>query len=147
MQRGKRYIGIIILITIFLNTKLMAQDLYFSTPQESVKITSKLLIEENWEKLSNYYFLHNADVVTIDSLKNGSYFIRDTRPELFHPGVQWKYKKPFPPNFSYFSHIETSQDTVKVEVNIEIDQGNGMLQQGISSFYLIKSDKGYQHVL
>ena len=85
--------------------------------------------------------------MTIDSLKNGSYFIRDKRPEVFHPGVLWKYKKPFPPNFSYFSHIETSQDTVKVEVNIEIDQGNGMLQQGISSFYLIKSDKGYQHVL
>lgn len=123
---------------------LMAQNLYFSSPRESVKLTSQLLVEENWEKLSNYYFLENTDEGIRDSLKNGSYFIRDKRPEVAHPGGFWKYKKPFPPGFNYLSHIESAKDTIKVDVTLEIDQGDGLMQQGITSFYLIKSEKGYQ---
>lgn len=122
----------------------MAQPLYFSTPQESVELTSKLLIEEDWEKLSKYYFLENSDEETIASLKNGSYFIRDKRPEAFHPAVAWKYKNPFPPGFTYLSHFELEKDSIKVNISLEIDQGNDMTQQGISSFYLLRSEKGYQ---
>ena len=118
----------------------MAQSLFFSTPQESVELTSKLLIEEDWEKLSNYYFLENSDKETIASLKNGSYFIRDEKPEIFHPAVPWKYKKPFSPNFKYLSHIEFEKDSIKVNVSLEVDQANDMTQQGISSFYLIRSE-------
>lgn len=138
------YLRCVIVPGIFLSMNLMAQPLYFSTPQESVELTSKLLIEEDWKKLSNYYFLENSDKETIASLKNGSYFIRDKRPEIFHPAVAWKYKNPFPPNFKYLSHFELEKDSVKVNVSLKIDQGNDMIQQGISSFYLRKSIKGYQ---
>jgi len=144
MKQNIKYLGSVIVFNILINVNLMAQSLYFSTPQESVELTSKLLIEEDWEKLSNYYFLENSDKETIDSLKNGSYFIRDKKPEISHPALDWKYKKPFPPNFRYLSHIEVSKDSLKVNVNLEIDQGNDMMQQGISSFYLIRSKDGYQ---
>ena len=147
MQQRIKYLGSVIVLSIFFSKNLMAQSLYFSTPQESVELTSKLLIEENWEKLSNYYFLGNSDKATIASLKNGSYFIRDKRPEVSHPAVPWKYKKPFSPNFRYLSHIEVEKDKIKVNVSLEIDQGNDMMQQGISSFYLIRSENGYQFLL
>lgn len=147
MQLKIKYIGNVILVTALLNINLMAQNLYFSSPQESVKLSSKLLKDENWEKLSGYYFLEDSDNKVIDSLKNGSYFIRKTRPEAAHPGEFWKYKNPFPPNFKYSNHIEIAKDTIKVNVTIEIDQGNNMIQKGITSFYLIKSEKGYQLIL
>ncbi|PLX20247.1 MAG: hypothetical protein C0599_09395 [Salinivirgaceae bacterium] len=123
---------------------VMAQSLFFSTPQESVELTARLLIDEDWGKLSSYYFTDNSDQETIASLKNGSYFIRDQRPEIFHPRLDWKYKKPFHPSFKYMNHIEIGNDSVQVNIGIEIDQGNDIQQQGISSFYLIKSEKGYQ---
>ncbi len=144
MQQRIMYLGCVIVPGIFYSMNLMAQPLYFSTPQESVELTSKLLIEEDWEKLSNYYFLENSDRETIASLKNGSYFIRDKRPEIFHPAVPWKFKNPFPTGFTYLSHFELEKDSIKVNVSLEIDQGNDMLQQGISSFYLLRSENGYQ---
>jgi hypothetical protein len=147
MLLRKKYVGVVILIILFFNVNLMAQKLYFSNPRESVDIISKLLTEENWEQLSYYYYLENTDEEVIDSLKNGSYFIRIKRPEVAHPGGFWKYKNPFPPGFSYLSHREVALDTIKVEVTIEIDQGNDMIQQGLDSFYLKKSEKGYQLIL
>lgn len=134
----------IIAFILFTNSNIKAQSLYFSTPQESVKLTSKLLLEEDWNKLTNYYSLQNSDSDTIASLKNGSYFIRSKKPEASHPAVDWKYKKPFPPNFNYLSHSEIGKDSVKVDVILEIDQGNDMIQRGISTYYLKKSKKGYQ---
>jgi hypothetical protein len=145
-MRNIIYAILISIIPLF-NIDMMAQDLYFLTPKESVKIISKLLLDENWEELSNYYFLDNANKEVIDSLRNGDYFIRTKRPEVAHPAGFWRYKKPFPPNFDYLSHIEIARDTVKVEVAIEIDQGMGMIQQGKTSFYLIESEKGYQLLL
>ena len=144
MVQKIKFLASVIVINIIMNMDLMAQSLYFSTPKESVKIISKLLIDEDWEKLSNYYYLGNSDNETIDSIKNGSYFIRDKRPETNHPGINWKYKKPFPPNFEYSSEIEAGEDTIKVNVRIEIDQGNSMIQQGFASFYLFRTSNGYQ---
>ena len=146
MQLGIKSLGIIMIISQFLNVGVMAQNSYFSSPQESVEISSKLLIEEDWEELSSYYSLGNTDEGIIDSLKNGSYFIREERPEATHPGGFWKYKHPFSPGFKYLTHSE-SGDTIKVDLIIEIDQGGGIIQQGRSSFYLKKSPKGYQHIL
>jgi hypothetical protein len=147
MQQKMMCHGSVIVFSIFIIMNSMAQSLYFSTPQESVELSSKLLIEEDWERLSKYYFLENSDKETLASLNSGAYFIRDKRPEVSHPALDWKYKKPFPPNFKYLNHIEISKDSIRVNVNLEIDQGNGMIQQGISSFYLIRSRKGYQFLL
>ena len=134
----------VLVLCILLSQKIMSQSLYFNTPQESVELASKLLVDEDWDTLSNYYFLENSDEETIDSLKNGSYFIRDKKPELIHPAASWRYKKPFDPNFNYLNHVTEGEDRVKVEVSMEMDQGNGMIQQGFSTFYLIKLDSGYQ---
>ena len=124
-QRMKYIVSVILLNTI-ISITMTAQSLYFSSPQESVEITSKILIEEDWETLSNYYFTANSDKETIDSMKTGTYFIRDKRPEVSHPSESWRYKKPFSPNFKYLSHFETEENIIKVTVSIEIDQGMGI---------------------
>ena len=141
------FYAILILIIPLFNIDMTAQELYFTTPKESVEVISKLLLEENWEDLSKYYFLENANKEMIDSLKNGDYFISTNRPEVAHPAGFWKYKRPFPPNFNYLSHIEIAMDTVKVEVAIEIDQAMGVMQQGRAYYYLVKSENGYQLIL
>ena len=139
-----KYLVITIILNMILSMNLAGQSLYFSSPQESVELTSDLLIDENWEKLTKYYFLENSGKEITDSMKNGTYFIRDKRPEVSHPSESWRYKKPFSPKFKYFSHIETEKNIIKVTVSIEIDQGNGMIQQGLSFFYLIRSENGFQ---
>ena len=131
-------------LCILLSQKLMAQPLYFSTPQESVEITAQLLIQGDWETLSKYYFVEESDKQLIDSLKNGSYFVRDKKPDLIHPAASWRYKKPFDPNFKYSGYLEEEDARIKVDVSMEIDQGNGMIQRGMSSFYLLKSENGFQ---
>lgn len=144
MKPKTKYLVSVIIFNIFINMNLTAQSLYFSTPKESVELTSKMLIEKDWEKLSCYYFTENSDKETIASLKNGSYFIRNKRPEVYHPALDWKYKKPFPPNFKYLSHSDIGNDSIKVSLSLEIDQGNDMMQKGMSTFYLIRSENGYQ---
>jgi len=144
MKQKIKYLVSVIVFNIFITMNLSAQSLYFSTPQESVELTSKMLIEKDWGKLSSYYFIENSDKETIASLRNGSYFIRDKRPEVYHPGLDWKYKKPFPPNFKYLSHFDIENDSIKVNVGLDIDQGNDMMQSGMSTFYLIRSENGYQ---
>ena len=141
-----KILGVAIVICQFISLNVMAQNLYFSNPHESVQMSSKFLIDENWEALANYYSLDGVDKDIIDSLKDGSYFINEYSPEIAHPGGFWKYRHPFPPEFKYVSHIG-SGDTIKVELSIEIDQGNGMIQEGKTFFYLKKSRKGYQHIL
>ena len=144
MQIRIKYITGVFLLTLLSCINMTAQSLYFSSPQESVEKTSKLLINENWDKLMTFYFLENTDKETLDSMKNGSYFIRDKKPFSYHPGVSWKYKKPFSPSFKYSNHETIEEDLIKVTVSIEIDQGGGMIQKGMSYFYLLKSKKGYQ---
>jgi hypothetical protein len=124
----------------------MAQPLYFSTPKESAEITSKLLIQEDWDTLMRYYYVTDSNEEIVDSLRNGSYFIRTEKPELIHPSVSWKYKKPFDPSFNYSGYFEESLNKVKVEVSLEIDQGNDMIQRGITTYYLIKSKNGFQFI-
>ena len=57
MKMTKKGIKYLILgLCIFLNQKLMAQPLYFSTPQESVELTAQLLIQEDWGTLIKVLF-------------------------------------------------------------------------------------------
>ncbi len=143
-SKRKKTLLYFVIISIFFNSNLMAQSLYFSSPQESVDVVSALLLEENWEDLTSYYNLDSASSDLKDSLLIGSYFIQTKKPETVHPGSYWKYKNPFPPQFKYLSHSLISETKVKVDVIIEIDQGMGMVQNGLDSFYLIKSKKGFQ---
>ena len=135
---------LVLVFCISLSQKLIAQPLYFSIPQESVEIKTQLLIQDDCETLSKYYFVKYSDQQLIDSLKDGSYFIRDKKPDLIHPAASRRYKKPFDPNFKYLGYFVEEDARIKVDVSMEMDQGNGMIQRGISSFYLIKSDHGYQ---
>lgn len=120
------------------------KNIYFTSPQQSVEIITELLKNENWEILKSYYYLENCSQGVIDSMLSGDYFIRKSKPEVAHPGGFWKYKHPFSPGFNYTSHEEIGGDIIKVNLMIEIDQGNGNIQQGISSYFLIKLKNGYQ---
>jgi hypothetical protein len=142
MKLKKEYIAVIFLI-MTISSNMNAQHLYFSSPEESVEKISKLLIQENWNKLVKYYYTDETSDETLDSMKNGSYFIRTKKPESFHPGLSWKYKKPFSPSFKYSHHEIVEGNLIKVIVYIEIDQGDGMIQRGLSYFYLLKVEKGY----
>ena len=120
------------------------EPLYFSGPEESVKIITQLLRTEDWATLSAYYHIPDQDQQLLDSLLSGDYFIRKERPEAAHPAGFWRYRHPFSPGFSYSWHETIKEDLIKVHLVIEIDQGQGMIQTGMDSFLLIKFKEGYK---
>ena len=117
--------------------------LYFESPEKAVKIITRLLQNSDWLTLAKYYDLSEAEI-EFEQLSSGEFFINKEKPEVAHPGGFWKFKSPFSPGFKYFSHESHGIDSLKVNLQIEIDQGDGMVQRGYDSFFLKKSDKGYQ---
>jgi len=118
---------------------------FFLSPAEAVIIITSLLTKGDFETLSGYYDLSGSEVKRSE-LVSGDFFIRNTPPEVGHPGGFWKYKHPFAPGFKYTGHHSTDREGVYiVEVGITIDQGKGVpVQRGFSSFYMVKSEKGWQ---
>jgi hypothetical protein len=124
------------------NTNSM-KALYFDSPENAIPVIKELLLASDWEELSRYYDLKNSEV-RIESLLSGSFFIRNEKPEVAHPGGFWKYKHPFPPAFIYHSSMLINDNIFRIDMKIIIDQGDGKMQEGGTTFYMIKSDLGYR---
>lgn len=126
------------------NQKGMSKFLYFSSPVEAIQIITELLEKENFKILAKYYDLSNSEI-KLSELKSGEFFIRKERPENAHPAGFWRYKHPFAPGFKFNSVQATANDAIYiVEVSISIDQGSDSPNQiGLSYFYMVKSDKGW----
>ena len=123
----------------------MAGDTYFSSPEAAVKMTTELLVKEEFKILAGYYDLSDSEI-KLSELESGDFFIRKKRPDIAHPAGFWKYKHPFPPGYKFSSSIQTEKENVyKVEVRVAVDQGSGIPEQtGFSYFYMIKSRKGWK---
>ena len=117
---------------------------YFTSPEQAVTVITELLRKEDWATLSRYYDLSDSKVDRKE-LESGRFFIRTERPEGEHPAGFWRYKHPFPPGFK-FDRVRATEDpnVIVVVVSIEIDQGGGVKQRGLSEFKMQKSAKGYQ---
>ena len=116
---------------------------YFRSSKEAVEVISVLLDKKDWVTLSRYYDLSNSEVDR-KNLETGRFFVRAERPEVAHPGGFWRYKAPFSPGFKYDHEEPEGKDIVRVHLRIEIDQGDGMVQEGFDSFRMRKTPKGYQ---
>lgn len=117
---------------------------YFSSPQEAVILATELLRKEDWKTLSRYYDLSGSQIDRRE-LESGRFFVGTERPEGAHPGGFWRYRHPFPPGFMFDRVNATAGSSViVVVVSIEIDQGGGVKQRGVSEFKMRKSQKGYQ---
>ncbi len=118
--------------------------LYFESPQAAVPVITDLLEAENWPTLARYYDLSGSDVDRAE-LVSGRFLIRTERPEVAHPAGFWRYKHPFAPGFKFSAVHDTGADgVVQVVVMVEIDQGGGMIQRGLDSFFMRRFAKGYQ---
>lgn len=117
---------------------------YFTSPEEAVILVNELLRKEDWTTLSRYYDLSESQIDPSE-LESGRFFIRTEQPEVAHPGGFWRYKHPFPPGF-LFDRVRATEnpDVIIVVVSIEIDQGGGLKQRGLSEFKMRRSVKGYQ---
>ena len=127
------------------NQKEMSKSYYFSSPAEAIPIISELLQKKNFKVLARYYDLSNSEI-KLSELESGDFFIRKERPEIAHPAGFWRYKHPFAPGFTFKSVQATAKDAIYlVEVFISIDQDPDSSKQiGLSYFYMVKSDKGWQ---
>jgi len=118
--------------------------LYFESPEKAIPEIRNLVVASDWKTLSRYYYLKDSDV-KIKELLSSDFFIRNEKPDVAHPSGFWKYKHPFAPAFTFKSFRELEESGIfEVTVNIEIDQGGGMIQEGYQTFLMRKSDKGYQ---
>jgi len=127
------------------NQKEISKSYYFSSPAEAIQIISGLLEKKNFKILARYYDLSGSEIKRSE-LESGDFFIRKERPEIAHPGGFWRYKHPFAPGFTFRNVQATTREAVYlVEVSISIDQDpESSAQIGLSYFYMIKSDKGWQ---
>ena len=118
---------------------------HFSSPEEAVPVITELLKNKDFKNLASYYDLTDSEIKLAD-LESGDFFIRRKRPEVGHPAGFWRYKHPFSPGFKYSSMSSASRENVHIiHLRIEIDQGAGSPpQMGMDSFYMIKSDNGWQ---
>jgi hypothetical protein len=117
---------------------------YFASPSTAVEQITVMLEEKNWPELAKYYDLTDGPTDHAD-LVSGEFFYTDERPEVAHQAGFWKYKHPFSPAFEFKSTkgLE-APGVIEVTVGVEIDQGGGMIQRGLQTFLMRKSDKGYQ---
>lgn len=118
--------------------------LYFTDPQSAVRQITVLLKEKDWPRLARYYDLADSPVRRAD-LESGEFFYTEKRPEFAHPAGFWRYKHPFAPGFEFQATRELeTPGVVEVTVEVEIDQGGGMIQRGVQHFLMRKSSRGYQ---
>lgn len=117
---------------------------YFASPAEAVERITGMLEEKNWVALARHYDLSDSpeDRAT---LLSGEFFYTDEEPAAAHPAGFWHYRHPFAPGFTFHSTRELDEPgVVEVTVMVEIDQGGGMVQRGIETFLMRRTDRGYQ---
>lgn len=121
-----------------------AAPLYFASPEAAIPVITELLRREDWSTLSRYYDLTKTDIERSE-LESGRFFLRTEQPEGAHPAGFWRYKHPFAPGYKYFSVDDVAAvGVMQVVVAIEIDQGDGTTQRGMSDFLMRQSEHGYQ---
>jgi hypothetical protein len=118
---------------------------YFTSPEQAVEIARKLLLDEDYRTLTDYYDLSGSDI-DHQELASGDFFVRKERPEVAHPGGFWRYKHPFSPGFELSNVQPTHRAGIyRVTMTITIDQGDDVPpQEGISHFQMIESPRGWQ---
>jgi hypothetical protein len=118
--------------------------LYFTSPQQAVETAGQLLEKKDWPTLARYYDLAGSPVRR-EELVNGSFFYSERVTGSQHPAGLSRYKHPFAPGFRFLRTEPTDrQDVTKVSVLIEIEQGGGLTQRGMSAFLLSKHPGGWQ---
>jgi len=118
---------------------------FFPSPEAAVPIIAEFLRKEEFRELARYYDLTDSGIERSE-LESGDFFVRKERPKVAHPAGFWRYKHPFSPGFKYSYESPGSRKNVYViHLSIEIDQGaDSPAQLGLDSFYMIRSDKGWQ---
>lgn len=140
--------AIIIVICLLLvgcnNHSSAVNPMYFANPDSAVKQITVMLENKDWSELSRYYDLTGSPIDRA-TLISGEFFYTDERPDVAHPAGFWHYKHPFPPAFKYCSSRNLEEPgVIEVTVEVEIEQGGGMIQRGMQTFLMRKTDKGYQ---
>jgi hypothetical protein len=118
--------------------------LYFASPQQAVEQATRLLKAKDWATLARYYDLEGSRLTRAE-LAQGTLFYSDRVEGFQHPSGVSKYKHPFAPGFTLARTEPTDRpDTLKAIMVIEIDQGGGTPQRGLSAFLIRKHAEGWQ---
>lgn len=122
----------------------VTNPMYFTSPESAVEQITVMLENKDWSELSRCYDLTDSPIDRA-TLISGEFFYTDERPDVAHPAGFWHYKHPFPPAFKYGSSRNLEEPgVIEVTVEVEIEQGGGMIQRGMQTFLMRKTDKGYQ---
>jgi hypothetical protein len=125
-------------------SRVACNPMYFASPVSAVEQITIMLKAKDWAELANYYDLTNSPVDR-SKLISGEFFYTNEKPPNAHPAGFWHFKHPFSPDFKYHSYRDLEESNIiEVVVQVEIDQGGGMVQRGLQAFLMRKSIKGFQ---
>lgn len=117
---------------------------YFKSPGSAVEQIAVMLDEKDWAKLAGFYDLSDSPIER-STLISGEFFYTDEKSASAHPAGFWHYKHPFAPAFKFQSTRDLDEPgVIEVTVQVEIDQGGGMIQRGMQTFRMRKTENGYQ---
>jgi hypothetical protein len=146
IQQNLRIIGFagLLLFGCSIDSSLDYNPMYFTGPASAVEQIAIMLKTKDWTELANHYDLTDS-LINRSELVSGEFFYTDVEPPNAHPAGFWRYKHPFPPAFKYYSSRDLEEpNIIEVTVQVEIDQGGGMVQRGLQTFLMRKTIKGYQ---
>lgn len=119
-----------------------APQAYFKTPETAVRRINRLMDEKDWPQLAQFYDLSGSDI-DVSDLQNGLFFY-DATPGGHASGID-RYLHPFAPGASLLAvRMSAIADVFEVDVELEIDQGDGPAQSLIQTFYLVRNPEGYR---
>jgi len=114
----------------------------FASPEDAVEIAGGFIREHQWEELAAYYDLSDSDL-SIEELAEGTFFHASRTEGMEHPSGTSRYRHPFPPGYRLLQTEPTDRDdTTKVILSLEIDQGIGVPQRALAAFLLRKQADG-----
>jgi hypothetical protein len=115
----------------------------FPDPRAAVEQIGRMLRDRAWLKLAMYYDLSGTEV-DLAKLISGAFFLHAEALRVGHPAVDNRIKEPFSPQFSYHSHRGTAGDEIVVIVSFSVDEGMGMVREGLDAFPMRKTENGYR---
>jgi len=82
-------------------------------------------------------------------LRKGTFFHSPRTEGAEHPSGVTRYRHPFPPGYRLLNTEPTDrEDTIKVILSLEIDQGIGVPQRALAAFLLRRqADEGGWQIL
>lgn len=132
---------------LFSEQRIRLAESYFRTPEAAVKVIDRLVLDNEWIKLGQYYDLESLGI-TEDVMTDGSFFGFETLENGSSEGtLATSPHIPFKPGYRFLQVRKLdAADIYKVTVVLDPSPGDDHEERDLASFHLKRFPEGYRLV-